>query len=74
MGLIFGKNLLEITDINNNCKICEMPIENDSYISCKRSNYKYHLRCLVDDETHLNDCNSCKKMYIYMNILDNLIK
>ena len=74
MGILFTKESYEVIDITNNCIICQKSIENDSYILCKKTNYKYHLSCLIDDNYHLDNCNDCKKMYIYMNILNNLLK
>ena len=74
MGLLFSKNshILEEEE-ENKCLLCNKKLESDSYIVCKSTNSYFHLDCLTDDNDHLENCEECKKMYLYMNLVKNLL-
>jgi hypothetical protein len=73
MGLLFSKNLPKITNKINKCVICDENIENDSFIICKITNNYFHHTCLTNNNSHLESCKECKKMYLYMDIINKLL-
>lgn len=73
MGLLFSKNFYSSLVEENKCLICDRKLENESYILCKSTNISFHLECLTEEHYHLESCQECKKMYIYMNVVSNLL-
>ncbi len=73
MGLLFSKNSHTIVEQENTCSICNKKLETTSYIVCKSTNSQFHLECLTDETDHLENCEECRKMHLYMNLITNLL-
>lgn len=77
MGLLFSKYLStknkEENNEENKCNICGEKLENDSFIICKSTNNYFHYECLTNEISHLESCEECKKMHLYMTFINNLL-
>ena len=56
------------------CTICSTSIEDDSYIHCDSSNNYYHYSCLEKEKTHLQSCESCRKIHQKIKVILYCIK
>ena len=77
MGIFFSKSntkkeiVIEKEYIQQEkiCILCSKLLEDESYIHCNTGNNYYHYSCLEKEKTHLQSCESCKRVHQKIKLL-----